>query len=154
MINNFLNPNTLLQTATDASFFAIMAVGMTAFVLVFSHPYYATTESDGRFRIDNIPPGSYTVTVWHEGQTRDSRTVGTSSASSIEATLRLIEQTGSSRSGWPRCHLEMSSTACRTTCSRRVRPSGLTSETRRKQGLGSFQIRSSIYFRITGGLGT
>jgi plastocyanin len=48
---------------------------MSAFVLVFSHPYYATTETDGRYRIDNIPPGSYTVTVWHEGQTRDSRTV-------------------------------------------------------------------------------
>ena len=48
---------------------------MSAFVLVFSHPYHATTEADGRYRIDNIPPGSYTVTVWHEGQTRDSRTV-------------------------------------------------------------------------------
>lgn len=48
---------------------------MSAFVLVFSHPYYSTSETDGRYRIDNIPPGSYTVTVWHEGQTRDSRTV-------------------------------------------------------------------------------
>jgi ribose/xylose/arabinose/galactoside ABC-type transport system permease subunit len=33
IINNFLNPNTLLQTMTDASFFAIMAVGMTAVVI-------------------------------------------------------------------------------------------------------------------------
>src|SRR5256885_17105877 len=28
-VNNFLNFNTLIQTATDASFFAIMAVGAT-----------------------------------------------------------------------------------------------------------------------------
>jgi ribose/xylose/arabinose/galactoside ABC-type transport system permease subunit len=32
-INNFLNANTLVQTATDASFFAIMAVGAT-FVII------------------------------------------------------------------------------------------------------------------------
>ena len=32
-VNNFLNPYTLIQTATDASFFAIMAVGAT-FVII------------------------------------------------------------------------------------------------------------------------
>ncbi len=32
-VNNFLNPNTLLQTATDASFFAIMAVGATMVII-------------------------------------------------------------------------------------------------------------------------
>lgn len=32
-INVFLNPNTLLQTASDASFFAIMAVGMTVVIV-------------------------------------------------------------------------------------------------------------------------
>jgi plastocyanin len=48
---------------------------MSAFVLVFSHPYYASTESDGRYRIDSIPPGTYMVSAWHEGSTRDTRTV-------------------------------------------------------------------------------
>ena len=33
MINNFWNPNTIVQTATDASFFAIMAIGAT-FVII------------------------------------------------------------------------------------------------------------------------
>lgn len=32
-VSNFLNPNTLLQTATDASFFAIMAVGATIVII-------------------------------------------------------------------------------------------------------------------------
>jgi len=32
-VNNFLNSNTLIQTATDASFFAVMAVGAT-FVII------------------------------------------------------------------------------------------------------------------------
>ena len=48
---------------------------MSAFVLVFNHPYYAKTEVDGRYRIDNIPPGTYTVSAWHEGEQRDTRTV-------------------------------------------------------------------------------
>ena len=48
---------------------------MSAFVLVFSHPYFATTDTDGRYQIDAIRPGTYTVTAWHEGQTRDTRTV-------------------------------------------------------------------------------
>src|SRR5256885_9303531 len=32
---------------------------MSAFILVFSHPYFATTDTDGRYRIDNIPGGTY-----------------------------------------------------------------------------------------------
>jgi plastocyanin len=48
---------------------------MSAFVLVFSHPYYAVAEADGRYRIDNVPPGTYTVLAWHEGETRETKTV-------------------------------------------------------------------------------
>jgi plastocyanin len=48
---------------------------MSAFVLVFNHPYYATTDADGRYRIDNLPPGTYTVSAWYEGSNRDTRTV-------------------------------------------------------------------------------
>jgi plastocyanin len=48
---------------------------MSAFVLVFSHPYYAKAEADGRYRIDNVPPGTYKVSAWHEGETRETKTV-------------------------------------------------------------------------------
>ena len=33
VVNNFLNSNTLVQTATDASFFAIMAIGATVVII-------------------------------------------------------------------------------------------------------------------------
>jgi ribose/xylose/arabinose/galactoside ABC-type transport system permease subunit len=33
LVNNFLNSNTLVQTATDASFFAIMAIGATLVII-------------------------------------------------------------------------------------------------------------------------
>jgi plastocyanin len=48
---------------------------MSAFILVFSHPYFATTDSNGRYRIDDVPPGTYTVMAWHEGEDRDQRTI-------------------------------------------------------------------------------
>ena len=48
---------------------------MSAFVLVFSHPYYAKADVDGRYRIDNVPPGTYMVSAWHEGETAETKTV-------------------------------------------------------------------------------
>jgi plastocyanin len=40
---------------------------MSAFILVFSHPFFATTDTEGRYRIDNVPPGTYNVVAWNEG---------------------------------------------------------------------------------------
>jgi plastocyanin len=39
---------------------------MSAYVIVLPNPYFAKTGNDGRFTIDNIPPGQYTLKTWHE----------------------------------------------------------------------------------------
>ena len=36
---------------------------MKTWVLVSDHPYYAVTDKNGNFSIDNIPPGTYEVVV-------------------------------------------------------------------------------------------
>lgn len=40
---------------------------MSAYVMVADHPYYALTDKDGNFRLDGVPPGTYTLHMWHEG---------------------------------------------------------------------------------------
>lgn len=48
---------------------------MSAFIVVFNHPYFKVTEADGRFRIDNVPPGTYTLVGWYEGEARVRKAV-------------------------------------------------------------------------------
>jgi plastocyanin len=43
---------------------------MSAFILVFAHPYFAVTDSDGRYRVEGVPPGDYQLSVWNDGETR------------------------------------------------------------------------------------
>lgn len=47
---------------------------MHAVVVVMAHPYYALTDEHGTFMLTDVPPGRYTLTLWHEvlgKQTRD-----------------------------------------------------------------------------------
>jgi plastocyanin len=39
---------------------------MHAYVFVGENPYHAVTDANGRFAITQVPPGQYTVRVWHE----------------------------------------------------------------------------------------
>jgi hypothetical protein len=39
---------------------------MHAYLYVAEHPYHTVTDSDGRFVIDDVPPGVWTLRVWHE----------------------------------------------------------------------------------------
>lgn len=48
---------------------------MSAFILVFSHPYFAATDAEGRWRIERVPAGEYTLAVWTDGRARASRRV-------------------------------------------------------------------------------
>lgn len=48
---------------------------MSAYVLVFAHRFFAATNDEGRYRIDTVPPGTYTVKAWNDGEVRESRPV-------------------------------------------------------------------------------
>ena len=48
---------------------------MSAFVLVFNHPFFDVTDVDGRFELPPLPAGTYTVVGWYEGEARINRPV-------------------------------------------------------------------------------
>ena len=39
---------------------------MEAFVVVLATPYYAVSAADGKYEIKDVPPGKYTLNIWHE----------------------------------------------------------------------------------------
>ena len=39
---------------------------MNAYVGVLEHPYFAVSDDSGRFSLPKLPPGTYTIEIWHE----------------------------------------------------------------------------------------
>jgi plastocyanin len=59
---------------------------MNAFILVFSHRFFSVSDADGRYQIDGVPPGTYTLVAWIEGVIRDAKSITiTPETRSVEA---------------------------------------------------------------------
>src|SRR5512132_2999826 len=48
---------------------------MSAFILVFAHRYFSLADEDGNYRLEDVPPGTYTIVAWNDGEARETRTV-------------------------------------------------------------------------------
>jgi plastocyanin len=58
---------------------------MNAYILVFAHRYFATTDDAGRYRIPGVPPGRYRLVLWHDGREREVREVEVPAGGTAEA---------------------------------------------------------------------
>jgi hypothetical protein len=67
---------------------------MRAYVFVFDQPYFDVTSKDGAFALKDLPPGTYTIEAWHEGnKTLDQTiTLGPKESKSISFTFRANAQ--------------------------------------------------------------
>ena len=62
---------------------------MSAYILVFSHPFFAVTDDDGRYSIGGVPPGTYTLLVWSELGHADNKEISLGEGETIEADFRV-----------------------------------------------------------------
>jgi plastocyanin len=60
---------------------------MSAYVLVAPTPYFALTDTDGNYKITDLPEGQYTASVWHEGMKVQSKPVKVTGAAALDFTL-------------------------------------------------------------------
>jgi plastocyanin len=62
---------------------------MAAYVGVMAHPFFAVSDADGRFEINGLPPGTYTVGLWHEkfGMQEQKITIGPKDTQTLNYTV-------------------------------------------------------------------
>src|SRR5271169_3548892 len=48
---------------------------MSGYLIVSPTPYFAETDANGNFKIENVPDGKYSVVAWHEGTKQQAKAV-------------------------------------------------------------------------------
>lgn len=60
---------------------------MAGYIVVSPTPYFAETDDAGNYKIKDVPDGSYTLTVWHEGAKNQSKPVTVSGGGKADFAL-------------------------------------------------------------------
>jgi len=63
---------------------------MHAYIGVLPHPYFAVSNAEGSFKLENLPPGDYVVAAWHEkyGTAEQRITLSKSGTSEVKFTFQ------------------------------------------------------------------
>jgi plastocyanin len=63
---------------------------MRGWVVVAAHPFYAVTNEQGEFSLENVPPGKYTLQIWQEslGTVTQDVTVGNKATATVTVEMR------------------------------------------------------------------
>lgn len=58
---------------------------MRGWIVAIDHPYYAVSGKSGKFKLKNVPPGTYKLRVWHEVLGARVRTVTVPAGGEVKA---------------------------------------------------------------------
>lgn len=77
---------TFEQTGV-APVFCHLHSDMSAVVMVLDNPYFVIPDPQGRYQLDHIPPGDYTVVAWHERSEQVELPVSIKAGQSVELNI-------------------------------------------------------------------
>jgi plastocyanin len=60
---------------------------MGGYIVVSPTPYFAVTDDSGNYKIKDVPDGSYTLVVWHEGAKNQSKPLTVAGGAKADFTL-------------------------------------------------------------------
>lgn len=84
--------DVIMKTLQIAGFFDIRCDAhtfMQASMHVFEHPYFAMTDSTGRFEMTQVPPGTYRLRMWQEALGARTKTITVPSTGPLTVDLGL-----------------------------------------------------------------
>jgi plastocyanin len=70
---------------------------MRAWIAVLDHPFFAVTKEDGAFEWSSLPPGDYTVAVWHETLGEITKTISVKPKDVVKLDLAYMPDAAASR---------------------------------------------------------
>ena len=60
---------------------------MAGYIIVSPTPYFAETDAEGNFKIEDVPDGKYNLVTWHEGMKSQSKPVTVAGSTKVDFTL-------------------------------------------------------------------
>jgi len=60
---------------------------MSGYIVVSPTPYFAETDANGNYKIENVPDGKYNVVAWHEGSKPQTKPVDVAGTGKLDFSL-------------------------------------------------------------------
>ena len=90
MKEKFSNPE-VIKVVCDAH------AWMSGWLIITEHPYYAISDGQGKFLLEGIPPGEFTLKIWHEVLKETTQKIRVAPSERQEIVIELKNEQGLKR---------------------------------------------------------